>query len=475
MHQFNPVDAALLYLERPNTPFHVGMLTVYDPSTCPKKRPGFHDIVEAVRKCLPGAPSFRRKIVRVPMDLDYPYWIEDEHFDLEFHMRHLSLPRPGNWQQFRTQVSRLISAPLDLSRAPWEMWVIEGLDAIEGFPPGCFAILLKIHHCAIDGQAGVALLSLLNQDAPNKKPRKLRDNWEPEQAPSNRLLLRKAWLNGIRRPTEIVQKLFSNASDLVRVALDDVHSEEEGEGHEAPHTMLSGRVSAHRVFDDVICEFADIREVRKRVEGATINDVCLAVVAEGLRRYLDAHDALPGESLVTTVPIATRSLQEATAGGNQISITTVALRTDIADPIKRLQAITAETSRKKAMQDGVVMKTVLDVVYNLPGMLVGLAARTVPLMIARADDAAGLPNTMVTNVPGPAKPMYFLGAEMVHTTGFSPMMDGGGIMHSVSSFRDKFLFSFIGCRDLLEDADFYRDCLEEGVKAVISAAKNKKT
>ena len=117
------------------------------------------DIVEAVSATLPAAPTFRRRIVRVPLDLDYPYWIEDEHFDLEYHMRHLALPKPGDWKQFRAQVARLVARPLDLTRPPWELTVIDGLDGIEGLPPGCFANVLKVHHAAIDGVAGVELFS----------------------------------------------------------------------------------------------------------------------------------------------------------------------------------------------------------------------------------------------------------------------------------------------------------------------------
>ena len=123
----------------PRTPFHVTMVNIYDTTTCPGPPPTFEDIVEAVRVSLPAAPSFRRRIVRVPLDLDYPYWVEDADFDLEFHMRHIALPRPGNWEQFRAQVARLVSRPLDLTRPPWEMTVIDGVDEVEGLPRGCFA------------------------------------------------------------------------------------------------------------------------------------------------------------------------------------------------------------------------------------------------------------------------------------------------------------------------------------------------
>jgi len=137
-------------------------------------------------------------------------------------MRHLALPKPGNWEQFRTQVSRLISRPLDLSRPPWEMTVIDNVDGIEGIPPGSFATVLKIHHCAIDGQAGVALINAMHQDSPRKKLKKVKDDWQPETVPGDKILLRKAWVNSIKRPATIARLVLSNARGLVESAVHEL-------------------------------------------------------------------------------------------------------------------------------------------------------------------------------------------------------------------------------------------------------------
>lgn len=467
MHQLNPIDTALLMLETPQTPCHVSMISIYDPSTCPRKAPTFEDIVEAVRISLPAAASFRRKIVRVPFDVDFPYWIEDADFDLEFHMRHLALPKPGNWQQFRAQVSRLISRPLDLSRPPWEMTVIEGLDSIEGLPPGCFATVLKIHHCAIDGQAGMALVTALHQDGPQKKPVKLEDTWEPEAAPGNREMMARAWVSTIRRPVAIARLLLSNARSLVGAAFNDVRSDDEDGDRVVPELVFNSTISAQRIFDVASCSLADLKRIRQQVEGATINDVCLTIVAEAMRRYLEAKGQLPKESLVTAVPISTRTPEQAQAGGNQVSVTFVAMRTDIADPIERLAAIAAETRQKKAVQAGVVMSVLLDVVHNLPGALVGAVGRVLPIVSL---NAKAMVNTMLTNVPGPMEPIYLLGAKVVHSTGCPPLLHGGGLLHSVGSYNGEFTFSFTACRTQLPDADFYRECLETAIKEVVKAA-----
>jgi WS/DGAT/MGAT family acyltransferase len=465
MQQLSPIDSAFVLLEKPRTPFHVTMVNLYDRSTCPGDPPTFEDIIEAVRLSLPVAPTFRRKIVRVPLDLDYPYWVEDEDFDLEFHMRHLALPSPGNWEQFRAQVARLVSRPLDLTRPPWEMTVIDGLDSIEGVAPGGFATVLKIHHSAIDGVAGVELITALHQDSPHEKPQKVLDRWKPESVPSNLELLQKAGWHSITRPVAIAQLLLQNATTLAGAAFEDLRSDDEDDEIVVPKTRLNAPVSAHRVFDDARCTLSDLKRVRRKVEGATINDVCLTIIAEAMRRYLDAKDELPEEPLITAVPISTRTPEQAKAGGNQIAVTRVSMHTDIAEPLARLAAIAEETREKKAVQEGVVMPVLLDVVQNLPGAILGAAMRALPL--------AGtllFTNTMVTNVPGPIEPLYFLGAKAVMNTGCPPLMDGAGVLHSVCSYNGNFLISFTACRDLMPDADFYRDCLRTAVEEVIKAA-----
>lgn len=470
MQQLNPIDAALLLMETVKTPCHVSMISVYDPSTCPDKAPSFEEIFEAVRVSLPAANRFRSKIVRVPFDLDYAYWVEDEDFDLRFHMRHLALPKPGSWVQFREQVSRLVSRPLDMTRPPWEMTVIEGLDNIKGLPPGCFATVLKIHHCAIDGESGVGLATVLHQDSPDKPVAVLEDNWQPEITPGNRELLRRAGVHSIRKPLTIAKLLMSNSSKLLRSALDDLRSdkkEEDARDRKVPATIFNAPVSAHRIFDEARCTLDELKLIRKEVPGATINDVCLTIVSEGMRRYLDAKGELPAESLVTAVPISTRTPENAGASGNQVSVIFTSMHTDIVNPIERLAAISAETREKKAVQSGVVMKVLLEVVHNLPGALVGAVGRVMPVISV---NAKAVINTMVTNVPGPMTPLYLLGAKLVQSSGCPPLLHGGALLHSVSSYNGGFMVSFTACRDLLPDPDFYRQCLEEAMRDMIAAA-----
>ncbi len=468
MQQLAMADSAFVFMETPRTPAHLNMVNIYDPSTAPDGPPSFAEICAAIESQLPSAPPFRRKLVRVPFDLDYPYWVEDADFDLEFHMRHIALPAPGDWGQFRTQVGRLVSRPLDLARPPWEMTVIEGLDAVEDFPPGCFATVLKVHHAAIDGQSGVQLISAIHTTEPEATPEVPRDPWRPEATPNTLSLLQRAGLHSITRPAGLARLLAENGRAAVAELFDrgDADSESVDADGAVPRTRLNGSVSSHRVWDEVRCPLDDLKRVRRVVPGATINDVCLTVVAESMRRYLDATGELPDQSLVAMAPISTRTPDQAASGGNQISMMRPSLHTDIIDPIERLAAIARETSAKKAAQNGVVMPLLLDVVEQLPGALMGVMSRAV----VRSPANPVLANTIVTNVPGSPVPLYFLGAKIVRSTGAVPLMDGVGLFHCVSSFCGEFVFMFTACPELLPDIEFYRACLQNAILELVKAA-----
>ncbi|MEL7045383.1 MAG: wax ester/triacylglycerol synthase domain-containing protein, partial [Pseudomonadota bacterium] len=180
MEQLSTVDALFAYSETPNTPMHIGQLLIYDPSTAAGGNVRFKEILSYLDSRLDGSRLFRRKLVRVPLDLDHPYWVEDSSFDLEYHVRHIALPKPGNWRQLCIQVARIYARPLDMSRPLWEFTVIEGLDRVAGVPEGSFAILQKYHHAAVDGKAGVEMSHALHDADARQKPRSFDMQWAPE-------------------------------------------------------------------------------------------------------------------------------------------------------------------------------------------------------------------------------------------------------------------------------------------------------
>lgn len=465
VQQLSVLDSVMLATETPRTPNHLCMVQIYDPSTAPDGAPSFFRIMDKIESVLPAVPSLRRKLAHLPLDVDRPYWVDDPDFDLEFHVRQLALPRPGDWRQLRTQVGRLHSRPVDISRPPWEMTVIEGLEAVADLPPGCFATVIKVHHAAIDGQSGVELLNVIHDLDAQTPFEPSADGWVPRPMPSTAELLRRAATNAIANPANAVRAVAANVLPLVREAVGAGRSL--GSAPRVARTRFNHPVSAHRTWEEARCGLDDMKRIKNQVTGASINDVCLSIVGGAMQSYLAELGEPPAAPLVTAVPVSTRTPEQAKAGGNQVSAMRVSMHTDIADPLARVAAIQAETALAKAAQDGVAMPVLLDVAQALPGALVGASVRGSMRLSGRAMVTQ---NTIVTNVPGSQVPLYFLGCEMTRTTGCVPLTDGTGLFHCVSSYAGGFTFMFTADRDMLPDPEPYRAHVERSIADHLAAA-----
>src|ERR1700680_4638975 len=199
MQQLNQQDSMFLYSESPRVPMHLSSLHIYDPSTATRGVVTFDDILDQVSSRLPLSRVLRRRLVHVPLELDYPYWVEDKDFDLEYHVRHIALPSPGSWRQLWVQAARLRSQPLDLSRPPWELYVINGLKAVKGFGAVSFGILIKGHHAAIDGISGVELMDGIHALTPEGRSAD-GDMWHGEEIPTPLRLLARTGMTMVQTP-----------------------------------------------------------------------------------------------------------------------------------------------------------------------------------------------------------------------------------------------------------------------------------
>lgn len=288
MQQLSGMDASFVYLETPNTPMHIGSVAIYDPSTAPGAKVRFKDILRHIEERLHLARPFRQKLVRVPGNLDHPYWIEDDNFDLEFHVRHIALPEPGDWRQLCILAARIHARPMDMTRPLWEFTVVEGLDNIEGLPSGCFALISKVHHAAIDGMSGVDMTSAIHTiepDAPPPPPPAT--PWKPEKAPGLGELLLRTHLNNLVQPMNWLRTVGDSLPGFARLSEGLTRRELKTENMKpAPRTRFSAKVGPHRVVEGALFDLGDVREIRTAVPGATVNDVMLAVVGGALRRYL---------------------------------------------------------------------------------------------------------------------------------------------------------------------------------------------
>jgi len=473
MRQLSPVDSFFVYNERPNTPLHISPIMIYDPSTSDNGSVTFQDILETFRSRLQLSPVFRRKLVRVPFDLDNPYWVEDPDFDLEFHVRHSAVPKPGDLQQLNILLARLHGRPLDLSRPPWEAYVIDGLDNLKGFPKGCFAMYLKIHHCAIDGATGNQIIEALHDLTP--KPRNVanQDEWEGEETPGQLSLVGHSYVNLLKQPGRILN-LIRHTLDSLSLPADIGQKKYQMEDHEIKEkTRFNHPVSPHRVFGAMHVELDRVKAIKNAVSNCTVNDVVLSIVSGGLRRYLADKDELPESSLIAGVPISTRAEGDVnTAGGNSVSGMRVSLRTDIADPVNRLIMINADAVASKVYANAVGAQRLVNIAESIPSSIAALGMRII--------SATGLSSrrpiihTVVTNVPGLQAPIYMCGAKGLLWMGAGPLVDGMGLFNTINSYNGIVNIAFVSDRGMMPDPEFYTECIEKSFAELEKAVSSRR-
>jgi WS/DGAT/MGAT family acyltransferase len=461
MQQLSGLDASFLYLETPRNPMHVSGFGLYDPSTSKDGQVSFERILKNTEQRLHLARCFRQKLAHVPLDLDHPWWVEDERFDLEFHVRHIALPPPGDWRQLCTQAARLHSRPLDLTRPLWEMYLIEGLGRIPGAPPGSYAVFTKIHHAAIDGVSGVELTAAIHDLEPDAHPPAPAKGWKPEPEPRARDLLARAAGHTARNPFRLAGLVGRTLPALARARRElRARGDQEAAVGPVPRTRFNGLVTPHRVMGGVLLDLGVIREIRKTATGATVNDVILTICGGALRKYLEGKRELPKDSLVAMAPISVRTERERGTAGNQVSMMNLSVRSDVEDPAERLRAVFQGTQRSKALTNAIGARLLTDYTHFVPGMLAGLGMRAYT-RFGLAERHTPLFNVVVTNVPGPQVPLYSAGARMLASYTAGPVLDGMGLIMPVLSYCGEVTVSFASCREMLPDPEFFEDCLRE--------------
>ena len=465
MRQLSEHDAAYIYSDSAHANSNVTLLHIYDQTTAPGGVVRFKQILTHVESRLGQLPVFREKVLRVPLDLDYPWWIEDENFDIEYHVRHIALPKPGDWRQFCIQASRIHARPLDLNRPLWEMYVIEGLDSFLDLPVGSFAVLLKVHHSAIDVSKRNEITALLHDVSPDSPLPAPPEPWFPENAPGSFGLLWRAGFRAATLPLRMAQPL-ANSWTTLKAATTTFLGEFLGRPQEFPMTRFNSEVSPHRVFDTRRFPLADFKALRGLVEGASVNDVVLAVCAGGLRRYLDLQGELPDESLVAAVPIALHGQDDAL-----FSWVRLELCTDIADPVARLAAIQAVSSSSEVMAQAVSARELAELARQAPSAAIAATSKMLRSASALLGNWTPLANCAIANVPGPKLPLYLQGARLTYLSAIMPIADGMGLVFSVTSYSDMVIVSFTGCYEQLPDPEVFALCLRDSFQEYLALAR----
>ncbi len=368
MRQLTSADAQFLALETSRQAGHVGGLAILDPSTTPRGALDAGDICALLAERLPLLPPLRWRLNEVPLGLDYPYWVDDSDFDLDYHVRELALPGPYSDHKLSEQVARIFSRPLDRERPLWELYLIHGLDN------GNVAMLTKIHHALIDGLSGAEIMGVLLDLSPEGRepPPETGEDGSAEK-PGDLEMMARGLLGVPRYPVRLLRSLPGALPNLDQTSLGAIpgagtvakvtdrlrRTVSSGEGQElersnlrAPKTSFNGRVSPHRRFVFGQIPLENVKEVKDR-HGVTVNDVVVSICAGAVRRWLIEHEELPDEPLVVQVPVSVRSEEEMGTYGNRIMLMRAPLFTDIEDPLERLmaqhEALRAMKERHRAM------------------------------------------------------------------------------------------------------------------------------
>jgi WS/DGAT/MGAT family acyltransferase len=472
MEQLGGLESFMLHDEQGNRYNHVAALGIYDPSASPDGKTRFKDILRHFSNRLADFPIFRRRLVSAPYGIDRPYWVEDDQIDIEFHIRHIALPHPGDMRQLMIQVARLHSRPLDRSRPLWEIYVIEGLERIPGMHHGCFALFMKFHHAAVDSQAVAALLQAVHASEPDEDyvPQHARRKQRHAVRPSTLTFLRNAAGNGASRTLDLSALYVGSAARLGAMVWEKLPRLFRGSARQspglyledAPATRFNHAVSANRSVDALSLPMDEIRRLRQSLPDINLNDVFLAICAGGLRAYLQAKGELPDQTLRALMPInpVEKLVSKRKRINNNFSGAPIALHTELADPLERLQLVHREILASK--RDGTSLG--LELLPELLGNLPETAGRPLlrHLLLCKVNLAASL-------VYGSEAPLYVAGARLLQYYPMSIATDQLGLNISAFSYNDRLWISVVACRNMLPDPAFFIDCLHKSFQQLLAA------
>jgi WS/DGAT/MGAT family acyltransferase len=463
VRQLTSLDAQFLALETARQSGHVAGVAILDPSSAPEGTLTLADIRRLMSERLPLLPPLRWRLAEVPLGLDYPYWIDDPDFDLDFHVRELALPAPGTDAQLAEQVARIVSRPLDRARPLWELYLIHGLQS------GSMGMLTKIHHALIDGMSGAEIMGLLLDLSPDGRELPPAKAPRPDREPGELEMLARGLAGLPRYPLRLLRSLPSavpNLDETPFAALPGAATvgrlagragqllRGDGPGPQrarltAPRTSFNGRISPHRRFAFGQLPLDAVKAI-KNEHGCTVNDVIVSICAGAVRRWLLEHGELPEDPLIAQIPVSVRSSEQAGTYGNRIMLMSAPLFTNEADPVRRLQRTHEALDGMKERHRALPATLLQDANHFIPPAVFARAAR---LTFRLSTSRPGRPtwNLVISNVPGPQVPLYLAGARLEANYPFSVITDGMGLNITVMSYCGHLDFGIVSDRDQIPD------------------------
>jgi WS/DGAT/MGAT family acyltransferase len=458
--RLSPLDASFLHIEDGVSHMHIASVAIFEGPP-----PPFADVVEMVSAKLDLVPRYRQKVRFVPFQLGRPVWVDDVHFNIEYHLRHTALPSPGGESELRKLVGRVMAQPLDRSKPLWEIWVVEGLDE------GRWAVLAKTHHALVDGVSGTDLLAVIMDLSPDAARPEHPSEWTPHAEPSGTELVVEAIENMVRSPYEQLRAVRAQTRWLRQTA---AYAGEVASGvfalsglvRPTPVSSLNGPLGPHRRYAWATTTVEDIRAVRKE-HGGSFNDVVLACITNGFRELLLARDEDVERVVRTLVPVSVRARDDsgkAIGDGtyeNKVSAMFAELPVEIEDPSVRLAAITDQMKDLKESKQALAGEALTSMSGFAPPMLLALGMR----IATRA--AQRNVNTVTTNVPGPQFPLFAAGRRMLRAFPYVPLAGQVRLGIAIFSYDGEVNFGITGDYDTTPDIDVLAHGIEDGMAQLL--------
>jgi diacylglycerol O-acyltransferase len=463
MERLSGLDASFLYLESSAQLMHVCGVLLLDPTTIPGGY-SFDRMRSDLEQRVRTIPAFHRKLRTVPLGIDHPVWVEDTEFDIDRHLHRLAVPAPGGPAELADLCAHMAGIPLDRTRPLWEMTFIEGLAS------GQIAVFTKMHHASVDGVSGsnmISVLCSLEPDAP-LLDLGLDSAAVTEHRPGDLELFARGVLSAAARPWRAFGLIRPTTSLVARTVERARAGTAMAAPLTAPRTPFNGNISGHRSVAIADLSLDRIKQIKRAVEGATVNDVVLAVSGGALRRYLQDHDALPSSSLLASVPVSVHGRAEVSRGTNRVSTIFARLGTDIADPLRRLRELATSNANAKAHFGAIPAEALQEWAQFAAPRTFGLAVRMVA-SLKLAEKGPVIHNLVISNVPGPPVPLYFLGARIDGLYPLGPIFHGAGLNVTVMSAAGKMHVGLIACREAVPDIDRLAQVFQEELDALYAA------
>ncbi len=460
--RMSPLDALFLHVEDGVSHMHIASVLLLEGPA-----PRYDEFVSMIGRKLSRVPRYRQVVRFVPFQLGRPVWVDDPHFNLEYHVRHTALPAPGREPELRRLVGRVMSQQLDRTKPLWELWMVEGLG------DNRWALLAKTHHSIVDGVSGTELMTVLLDTSPNP-PAPQTDDWSPEAAPSAWTLAADALATMARSPYEQLRALRA-ASRVPRQAAAQLGEVLTGFAALAglvprtPVSSLNGPIGPHRRYSWASTTVDDIKRVRKEL-GGTFNDVVLAAITAGFRALLLSRHESVDRVVRTLVPVSVRSRDlsgRAVGDGtydNKVSAMFAALPVGVADPVDRLHDVSTQLAGLKESNQAVAGEALTSLSGFAPPILLAVGTRLATKAAQRNV------NTVTTNVPGPQLPLYVLGRRMLTAFPYVPLGAQCRIAVAIFSYNGQVNFGITGDYDTAADIDVLGRGIEAGMSELLTRA-----